>query len=321
MTGWILTGLLSCLLAASALAATQATVVGGWLRLRSAPSLRATPIASYRSGTVVTLIRHYPGWYEVITPDGLTGYMAEEYLIQNSRPEPRRSAAVWTTVNQTAHVISRNGKGVRLRSSPRTGDNVLGLYPVGRTVQVLRQSSDGWSFLRIDKKHGYMMSEFLSIGSTDEMIPVDEARPVRSRASSSASRILSRIQLSSRNPRVGDRLSVQISPAGAPCTIIWYRDDYQVLSSSDSYTVRAGDAGHVIQVRVSGEGDGSGVNLNTATEVVRAAAVRTGSSGTGIAGSDASVWSQWGNTEAEPGLVPEAEWTGEDELLINELLD
>jgi len=306
--GLFLTGILCGLLTFSALAATQARVVGGWLRLRSGPSLRAETLASYPSGALVTVFRKAYGWAQVTTSDGRSGYMAEEFLVP-VQSDRRRSSAQWTAVNETAHVISRNGKGVRLRSAPMTGNNVLGLYPVGRTVLVIRQSSDGWSFIRIDQKYGYMMSEFLSIGSTDEM------RPVRSVPVTRSVR-LQGIRLSSRNPRVGDRLTVSTSPAGAPCTMIWYRDDHLLLSTSNTYTVRAEDAGHVIQVRVSGEGDSSEINLNESTNVVRAAASAALSAEDESAGSDASAWDSWGSGDSP--LLPDI-WPEEDPFVTDEM--
>ena len=251
--------------AVSALAASvQAMVVGGWLRLRAEPSLQAETICSYRSGTIVTVLGQSRGWAQVITPDHRTGYMCSLYLEFNLDPVKPRSKRVWTNVNRTAHIISENGRGVRLRSAPEINKtNVLGLYPVGRTVLILKQSNDDWSYIRIDRKYGYMMSSFLTGGSADEMQPVgtQQYQPVTP---------LQKIRLSSQTPQVGDLLSLSLQPAESTCTYLWYRDDNRKLSTDPYYIVQPGDAGHVIRVRVTGTGISAGIHLDAFTGVVLA---------------------------------------------------
>ncbi len=177
--------LLCCLWAIPAFAVTYGVVHGGWLRLRSDPSYSAAVITSYRNGTVVTVLSLENGWARVLTSDYRIGYMDARYLSIGSTPEQAGTAVPvspasqapqatiaptaapmtrnWTEVNRTAHVISANGKGVRMRSAPAvTKTNVIGLYPVGRTALELRVSVDGWSYIKIDNKYGYMMSKYLS---------------------------------------------------------------------------------------------------------------------------------------------------------------
>ena len=123
MAALLLAVILCGLWAAPALAATYATVVGGWLRLRLAPSYDATVITSYRTGTTVTVLSESGGWARVMTPDYRLGYMDERYLwFGGDRPQPvpqpTPKARTWTTVNRKAWVTSQNGKGVRLRNAP-----------------------------------------------------------------------------------------------------------------------------------------------------------------------------------------------------------
>ena len=250
--------------ASASAASVQAMVVGGWLRLRAEPSLQAETICSYRSGTIVTVLGQGGGWAQVITPDHRTGYMCSLYLDFNIQPVSPRTRRVWTDVNRIAHIISENGRGVRLRSAPEINKtNVLGLYPVGRTVLILKQSNDDWSYIRIDRKYGYMMSSFLTGGSEDEMQPV--GTPQYQSVSP-----LKKIHLSSQTPQVGDMLSLTLQPAGATCTYLWYRDDNRKLSTESYYIVQPGDAGHVIRVRVTGTGISAGIHLDAVTGVVLA---------------------------------------------------
>ena len=76
----LLLSVLCALWAGSALAATYATVVGGWLRLRTNPSYDAKVITSYRAGSVVTVLSQDGGWCRVLTGDYRLGYMDKRYL-------------------------------------------------------------------------------------------------------------------------------------------------------------------------------------------------------------------------------------------------
>ena len=136
----LLTAML-CGLMAAASAATYGTVVGGWLRLRANPSYQATVIASYKTGSIVTILSQSGGWARVMTSDYRLGYMDRRYLyVEGSTPVTPKPVS-WTTVNRKAWVTSANGKGVRLRSAPVVNKhNVMGLYPVGRTVMELKVS-------------------------------------------------------------------------------------------------------------------------------------------------------------------------------------
>lgn len=100
--------MLLSVLPATSMAASYATVVGGWLRLRSAPNFSASTITSYYTGTQVEILGSSGGWYKVQTPDGRTGYMYGNYL--------RMGGSVPS--EGTAYVTSYNGYGVRCAPAP-----------------------------------------------------------------------------------------------------------------------------------------------------------------------------------------------------------
>ena len=117
----LLTVMLCSLMAATALAATYGTVVGGWLRLRANPSYDATVIASYPNGSVVTILSQSGGWARVMTGDYRLGYMDQRYLYIDGGgytpvPVPTSVPRTWTTVNRTAWITSGNGRDVRCPS-------------------------------------------------------------------------------------------------------------------------------------------------------------------------------------------------------------
>ncbi len=146
--------MLMSILPATSMAASYATVVGGWLRLRSAPNFNATTITSYYTGTQVQILSSSGGWYKVQTPDGRTGYMYGDYLrVGGSIPS-----------EGTAYVTSYNGYGVRLRTGPGTGYRIIRTYAVGTPVTVLERGTY-WSRISIGGTVGYMMSQFLHFGS------------------------------------------------------------------------------------------------------------------------------------------------------------
>lgn len=154
----LVAALLLSLLPAAAMAAKYATVVGGWLRLRSAANFNATTITSYYTGTEVEILGTTGGWYKVRTPDGRTGYMYGQYLKVGSSSSSSGSSV------GNAYVTSHNGYGVRMRTGPGTGYRVIRTYDVGTPVTVL-QSGSYWSKISVNGTVGYMMTQFLTYGS------------------------------------------------------------------------------------------------------------------------------------------------------------
>lgn len=132
------------------------TVKGGWLRLRDKASFNGDTIASYYTGTKVTVLDTHGAWYYVRTPDGNRGYMYGNYLTSSGTGS---SGSV--NENITAYVFSKNGKGVRMRSGPGTGYGVIRLYDVGTMVKII-SSGTYWHYVNIDGEKGYMMADYLS---------------------------------------------------------------------------------------------------------------------------------------------------------------
>ena len=158
------------LLPVSSMAAQYATVKGGWLRLRSAPSFDAQTLASYYTGTVVEVLGTSGVWYKVRLSDGNTGYMHGDYLTAGANPP--------STAVGNATVISHNGYGVRLRQGPGTNYRVIRKFPVGTPATIL-ESGNYWCKISIGGYTGYMMSQFLSVngnsGSTGSVTYVGDA--------------------------------------------------------------------------------------------------------------------------------------------------
>ena len=243
--------ILCCAWAATAAAATYGTVFGGWLRLRANPSYSAAIITSYPNGSVVTVLSRSNGWCRVLTSDYRYGYMDQRFLyisghVPTPDPDPSPYHRTWTTVNRTAYVTSQNGKGVRMRSAPVVNNyNVLGLYPVGRTLYEMRRSNDGWSYIRIDGRYGYMMSQFI----TGDGSPVDPGS-------------ITSVKINITKPMDGDTLKLTVKPHGAHYSVIWYNSDFKLLGTQSTYKVKTSDVGTRILIRVTGS-DGTVIEGST----------------------------------------------------------
>lgn len=142
-------------------AADTMTVKGGWLRLRQYPSTTAVTMASYNTGTVVTVLGTSGDWIRVRTPDGREGYMMAKYLTPGGIMPSTPSTG---TPVGTATVVSSNGYGVKLRTGPSTGYGVMKICPVGTTVTILAKGTY-WDYIRVGSSVGYMMNKFLSTGA------------------------------------------------------------------------------------------------------------------------------------------------------------
>ena len=153
VAAWIL--LLSLLLAGGAQADSIVYVKGGWLRMRAAPDFSAQTIASYYTGTAMSLKASVGSWSYVQAPDGMQGYMCSSYLTSTppGTPEPLPGSS-------TGYVYAANGRGVRLRQGPGTNYGVIGLYNVGTKVTVLSRGTY-WHYIQIGKQAGYMMAQYI----------------------------------------------------------------------------------------------------------------------------------------------------------------
>ncbi len=154
--------------APSAKADTKAYVIGGWLRLRAAPSFDSATLGSYNTGTAVTVLGVMGSWYNVRTPNNVVGYMYSAYLTFNA-PTP-----VTPTGNTRAYVWAANGRDVRLREGPGLSYGVLGTYSVGVTATILSRGAS-WHYIKVGKQTGYMMAKYLKEGGVRPLPPTPPA--------------------------------------------------------------------------------------------------------------------------------------------------
>ena len=157
----------------AAQAAETATVKGGWLRMRASASYSAETVASYNTGTKLTVLGKYGDWYKVQAPDGNVGYMVGSYLTVSGS-----SSGGSASSGSSATVTSSNGRDVNLRQGPGMEYEVIGTYSPGHPATILSAGAT-WHYVKIGKQTGYMMAKYLKVsggsssGATDTLSPVN----------------------------------------------------------------------------------------------------------------------------------------------------
>ena len=134
------------------------------VRLRSGNGTKYSVIASYAPGTKCTIVDKL-GTFCKINIGSYTGYMMTKFL---TATDP--GSAPVGPVLYNVYVVSTNGRGVNLRSSPVKSNNVIGFYEVGTKAGMITPGPV-WSRISIDGKTGYMMTEFLSKTKPDPFDP------------------------------------------------------------------------------------------------------------------------------------------------------
>ena len=183
--------LIACLMLTPALAMT-ATVQGGYLRMRNAPSPDATVLERYVTGTVVSVLGESGDWTFVQADDGNKGYMLSMYLALGDSGSTLSASGL---SSGTAYITSANGRSVNLRAGASKKSVSLARYPVGTKVTILG-ASGAWKKVRINGTTGYIMNEFLSTAkvsppssstpsSASARVRSDNGKPVNMRTSPS----------------------------------------------------------------------------------------------------------------------------------------
>jgi uncharacterized protein YgiM (DUF1202 family) len=130
------------------------------VHLRKLPSTGSNSMGLYFTGTKV-LCKSDPDedWVKV-TVGSQTGYINSEYLYQGTNTgsvHPKQPAAMVINI--------KAGSWVNLRGEPSLNGAVAGKIYKGDVVTVLGQTTSKWYYVKAGDQYGYIMSEYLSIGS------------------------------------------------------------------------------------------------------------------------------------------------------------
>ncbi|HKG24789.1 MAG TPA: SH3 domain-containing protein, partial [Thermomicrobiales bacterium] len=171
---------------AGAGASTDLTI-GGWavitaangdhVRLRETPGPSYPVLGRYPEGTAVEVLdgpftADDDGslWYQVAV-DGLSGYMAADYLAPADGGEPaldEAAADASPVVTGTAVIVNTNGDGIRCRAEPGTSAEILYRYVEGDIVDLRGDAVDGWQPVLCTGQAGYVATEFVGIGDSPD---------------------------------------------------------------------------------------------------------------------------------------------------------
>lgn len=122
---------------------------GGYVNLRSGPSMDSSVIMRVTSGSTFYMQGNYSGWcygYVYSGSRAVYGYMYETFL---------------NTGVSTAIVTTRNGGKVNLRSGPSSSYSSVGRLATGTQVSVLLKGN-GWYMISANGMEGFMSTQYLS---------------------------------------------------------------------------------------------------------------------------------------------------------------
>ncbi len=113
--------------------------------------IRETPggrkISSIPKGEIVEILKQGAEWHHV-RYDGYTGYSAAKYICMDGTPA-------------STYVGKCTGNGVRVRSTPDFGDNVIRHLDKGNLFRVL-DVSGVWTYIDVEGIEGYMYSDYVA---------------------------------------------------------------------------------------------------------------------------------------------------------------
>ncbi|MBP3428373.1 MAG: SH3 domain-containing protein [Clostridia bacterium] len=141
-------------LGANAGSATVKYANGGYVNLRSGPSLSYGVVVRATSGSAVTILNDSYEWnYVSVVQNGYTytGYMHDSLIERGV---------------STATVTTRNGGRVNVRSGPGSGYSSIGTLASGTQVTILLKGN-GWYRISANGMTGFMSTQYISgSGST-----------------------------------------------------------------------------------------------------------------------------------------------------------
>ncbi len=140
----------------------------GRLNLRALPTTASASLGLFANGTYVTVYSMSNGW-ALVSVNGLTGYMATAYLANPGAPSyhPTPVTPSYPSLHGAIQYMVRTGNSGRLhlRQYASTGAPSLGLYANGTTLLGVDQHN-GWVFVSVGGRLGYMMRKFLTTNLT-----------------------------------------------------------------------------------------------------------------------------------------------------------
>lgn len=136
----------------------------GKLNLRADASSSSTSLGKYENGTAVVVTHREDSWAYAHV-DGKTGWMMLKFLtaqVPGSTPTPKPLPTPPAATEDTQMYVQTGNTGkLNLRSLKDSESESLGKYENGTPVRVTHRE-DGWAYVKVDTKEGWMMLKFLT---------------------------------------------------------------------------------------------------------------------------------------------------------------
>lgn len=132
------------------------------LNLRTGPSTAYSIILTIKKDSVIEVIENKGDWAQV-RYNGKVGYVSSQYIkniTSNDKPEDSNN-------NTTITTMECSGDRVNVRSGPSTTSSVISKLNKGDKVQVVYNTSTGWSKIKVNNGYGYVSAQYLKKPNTD----------------------------------------------------------------------------------------------------------------------------------------------------------
>ena len=147
----------------------------GRLHLRQYPSTGAASLGLYPNGTILRGVDQGNGWV-FVSVNGVLGYMMRRFLTTDLHilPDPVIPDPIHPTLDGAVIKVVRTGNSGRLhlREGASTASRSLGLFSNGTVVEA-KNLGNGWSYVRVSGRLGYMASRYLADPGSLPPVPVD----------------------------------------------------------------------------------------------------------------------------------------------------
>lgn len=134
----------------------SATVIGGALNLRAAPSTSANSLIQIPNGTSVSVQEHNDTWSSV-TYGGYNGFVMTQYLtLVSNNPTPNVTGLFYG-------VVTTDGGTLNVRSRASSSGSYLGKLPNGRILICENSGTSGWYKIRFQGNDAYVSADYVAI--------------------------------------------------------------------------------------------------------------------------------------------------------------
>ncbi|MDG5470914.1 SH3 domain-containing protein [Jeotgalibacillus sp. ET6] len=210
----------------------SSTVTADQLRVRSGPGTDEEVIHSLHSGDEVDIASQENGWSEIITQDGITGWVNTDYLSQVTLKEDASGQEAADSVSTATISVDR----LNVRDDFSSAGAVIGSLNQGDTVKIIEEQY-GWYHVEGNGLNGWVSSAYVQTNTPSAQA---EQQDLSSDAGNDDAVITIMV----------DALTVRDEPshAGKPLSTVNYGEAYMIEERSGDWfkiTLPSGEEGWI----------------------------------------------------------------------------